>query len=263
MFRTFITFTVIVLIWHFICLIFNLPSFILPSPKLVAIALFNNFFEILNHSSITLLEIILSLLFGIILGSFFAILISISKTFKRWLMPILLSSQAIPVFALAPILVLWLGYGISSKIVIGTIIVFFPIASNFSDAINNIPKQYLHAGETLGLSKIQILYLSIYPSIHNNKRNYLASSWMDLMSPYSHLMNPQLQLKDHQNQYYWQILVFLKLESSMLRFCEPQIMQRHDLFELQMKRNNKDCHMDQTIYRNLQNIHLMKKLKDD
>ena len=61
MFRVFITFTVIVLIWHFICLIFDLPSFILPSPKLVAIALFNNFFEILNHSSITLLEIILSL----------------------------------------------------------------------------------------------------------------------------------------------------------------------------------------------------------
>ena len=163
MFRTFITFTVIVLIWHVICLIFDLPSFILPSPKIVAIALFNNFFEILNHSSITLLEIISSLLFGIILGSFFAILISISKTLKRWLMPILLSSQAIPVFALAPILVLWFGYGISSKIVIGTIIVFFPIASNFSDAINNIPKQYLHAGETLGLSKIQILYLLKLP----------------------------------------------------------------------------------------------------
>ena len=75
----------------------------------------------------------------------------------------LLSSQAIPVFAIAPILVLWLGYGISSKVVIGTIIVFFPIASNFSDALNNIPKQYLNAGETLGLSKIQILYLLKLP----------------------------------------------------------------------------------------------------
>ncbi len=163
MFRTLITFMVIILIWYVICLLFNLPSFILPSPKLVAIALFNNFPEILNHSSITLLEIIASLIFGIISGIFFAILISISKTLKRLIMPILLSSQAIPVFALAPILVLWLGYGISSKIVIGTIIVFFPIASNFSDAINNIPKQYLHAGETLGLSKIQILYLLKLP----------------------------------------------------------------------------------------------------
>ena len=148
MFRTFITFTIIVLIWHVICLIFDLPSFILPSPKMVSIALLNNFFEILNHSVI--------ILFGIILGSFFAILISISVTLKRWIMPILLASQSIPVFALAPILVLWFGYGISSKIVIGTIIVFYPIASNFSDALNKIPKEFIHAGQTLGFSKLQI-----------------------------------------------------------------------------------------------------------
>ena len=75
----------------------------------------------------------------------------------------LLSSQAIPVFAIAPILVLWLGYGISSKVVIGTIIVFFPIASNFSDALNNVQKQYLNDVETIGLSKIQILYLLKLP----------------------------------------------------------------------------------------------------
>ena len=121
------------------------------------------YYEILNHSQITLLEIILSLIFGILIGTLFAILVSTSNNLKRWLMPMLLSSQAIPVFAIAPILVLWLGYGISSKVVIGTIIVFFPIASNFSDALNNVPKQYLNAGETLGLSKIQILYLLKLP----------------------------------------------------------------------------------------------------
>ena len=135
----------------------------MPTPYLVGLSLIENYYEILNHTQTTLLEIILSLIFGILIGTMFAILVSTSNSLKRWLMPILLSSQAIPVFALAPILVLWLGYGISSKIVIGTIIVFFPIASNFSDAINNIPKQYLHAGETLGLSKIQILYLLKLP----------------------------------------------------------------------------------------------------
>ena len=160
----FLTTTIIILIfWQLICVILNLPTFILPTPYLVGLSLIENYYEILNHTKITLLEIILSLIFGILIGTIFAILVSTSNNLKRWLMPILLSSQAIPVFALAPILVLWLGYGISSKIVIGTIIVFFPIASNFSDAINNIPKQYLHAGETLGLSKIQILYLLKLP----------------------------------------------------------------------------------------------------
>ena len=164
MFRILITFIVIIIFWYIICLLFELPSFILPSPDLVAIALFNNFSEILNHSSITLLEILLSLFFGIVLGSFFAVLISLSERLKRWIMPLLLASQSIPVFALAPILVLWFGYGISSKVIIGTIIVFFPIASNFSDALNKIPKEYIHAGQTLGFSKLQIFNLIKLPN---------------------------------------------------------------------------------------------------
>ena len=164
MFRILVTFIVIIVFWYINCLLFELPSFILPSPDLVAIALFNNFFEILNHSSITLLEILLSLFFGIVLGSFFAVLISLSERLKRWIMPLLLASQSIPVFALAPILVLWFGYGISSKVVIGTIIVFFPIASNFSDALNKIPKEYIHAGQTLGFSELQIFNLIKLPN---------------------------------------------------------------------------------------------------
>ena len=163
MIRFLATFIIILIFWQLICIILNLPPFILPTPYLVGLSLIENYYEILNHTKITLLEIILSLIFGILIGTIFAILVSTSNNLKRWLMPILLSSQAIPVFALAPILVLWLGYGISSKIVIGTIIVFFPIASNFSDALNNIPKQYLDAGQTLGFSKVQILYLLKLP----------------------------------------------------------------------------------------------------
>ena len=163
MMRFLTTSLIILIFWQLICIILNLPPFILPTPYLVGLSLIENYYEILNHTQTTLLEIILSLIFGILIGTMFAILVSTSNSLKRWLMPILLSSQAIPVFAIAPILVLWLGYGISSKIVIGTIIVFFPIASNFSDAINNIPKPYLHAGETLGFSKIQILYLLKLP----------------------------------------------------------------------------------------------------
>ena len=95
---------------------------------------------------------------------FLILLISLSERLKRWIMPLLLASQSIPVFALAPILVLWFGYGISSKVVIGTIIVFFPIASNFSDALNKIPKEYIHAGQTLGFSKLQIFNLIKLPN---------------------------------------------------------------------------------------------------
>ena len=164
MFRILVTFTVIIIFWYLVCLIFELPSFILPSPDLVGIAFIKNYLEIIDHSFTTLTEIIISLILGIIIGSIFAILISTSITLKRWIMPILLASQAIPVFALAPILVLWFGYGITSKIVIGTLIVFFPIASNFSDALNKIPKEFLDAGQTLGLGKLHIFFLIKLPT---------------------------------------------------------------------------------------------------
>ena len=131
MIRFLATFIIILIFWQLICIILNLPPFILPTPYLVGLSLIENYYEILNHTKITLLEIILSLIFGILIGTIFAILVSTSNNLKRWLMPILLSSQAIPVFALAPILVLWLGYGISSKIVIGTIIVFFQLLQIF------------------------------------------------------------------------------------------------------------------------------------
>ena len=149
--------------WQIICSIFNLPPYILPTPYLVLLSIKNNWSELLFHASITIIEILASLFIGIIIGSFFAIIISFSSKLKRWVMPILLASQSIPVFALAPILILWFGYGISSKIIIGVLIVFFPIASNFSDAINKTPKQHLDAGNTLGLSKNQVFWLIKIP----------------------------------------------------------------------------------------------------
>ncbi len=161
--RFFIITLSLLFIWQMICLIFNMPPYILPSPFLVLLSIKNNWNELFFHASITLIEILASLFIGIIIGSIFALIISYSSKLKRWIMPILLASQSIPVFALAPILILWFGYGISSKIIIGVLIVFFPIASNFSDAINKTPKQFLDAGKTLGLSKSQVFWLIKIP----------------------------------------------------------------------------------------------------
>ncbi len=157
-----ITFTLL-LIWEIICIILKMPTYILPPPTLVFLSIINHWDELLYHASITIIEILASLFIGIIIGSVFALIISFSSKLRRWILPVLLTSQSIPVFALAPILVLWFGYGITSRIIIGVLIVFFPIASNFSDSINKTPKQYLDAAKTLGLSKSQIFWLIKIP----------------------------------------------------------------------------------------------------
>ena len=134
MFRgLFIAITIFV-IWEVCCIFFELPTFMLPPPTMIFVSIYNNWEELLVHSSYTLVEILASIVIGTIIGITTALAISSSVRLKIWVMPILLASQSIPVFALAPLLILWLGYGMSSKIVIGVLIVFFPITSNFTDA---------------------------------------------------------------------------------------------------------------------------------
>jgi len=151
-------------IWEFSCVYFSLPPFMLPPPSKIFISIYTNWELLIKHASYTLVEILASIFIGTIIGVVTALTISSSERLKRWVMPILLASQSIPVFALAPLLILWLGYGMSSKIVIGVLIVFFPITSNFTDALNKVPQELIDAGKTIGLSKTQVFWKIKIPS---------------------------------------------------------------------------------------------------
>ena len=151
-------------IWEFSCVYFSLPPFMLPPPSKIFISIYTNWDLLIKHASYTLVEILASIFIGTIIGVVTALTISSSERLKRWVMPILLASQSIPVFALAPLLILWLGYGMSSKIVIGVLIVFFPITSNFTDALNKVPQELIDAGKTIGLSKTQVFWKIKIPS---------------------------------------------------------------------------------------------------
>jgi len=149
---------IIFLIWEISCVIFEIPPFMLPPPTKIFTSMYNNIDILLNHAAYTLVEILASIIIGSFIGITTALIISSSPRLKRWIMPILLASQSIPVFALAPLLILWLGYGMSSKIVIGVLIVFFPITSNFTDALNKVPQELIDAGKTIGFTKFQIFW---------------------------------------------------------------------------------------------------------
>ena len=155
---------IIFLIWEISCVIFEIPPFMLPPPTKIFTSMYNNIDILLNHASYTLVEILASIIIGSFIGISTALIISSSPRLKRWIMPILLASQSIPVFALAPLLILWLGYGMSSKIVIGVLIVFFPITSNFTDALNKVPQELIDAGKTIGFNKMQIFWKIKIPS---------------------------------------------------------------------------------------------------
>ena len=131
------------LFWHFLGICGDLPQFLLPSPFLVMQTFVSNFSLILKHAVVTGSEIILGLLAGTVLGSVTAICLAISPVARTIVRPMMVLSQALPVFALAPLLTLWLGYGLWPKILMALLIIYFPVTSAFFDGLMNTPKGML------------------------------------------------------------------------------------------------------------------------
>lgn len=155
--RILISAVVILGLWQFIVIVFALPSFILPSPLAVFTKLIQRYDVLFAHSWITAQEILLGLGLGLSMGLLFALQMLLFDPLRRWLLPILIASQAIPVFAIAPILMLWLGYGIASKVVMAALIIFFPVTTCCYDGLRNTPSGYLDLAHTMGASKWQLL----------------------------------------------------------------------------------------------------------
>ncbi|MCY9828998.1 ABC transporter permease, partial [Vibrio chagasii] len=107
--RLLISSVVILGLWQLVVVVFEMPSFILPAPAEVFLKLIERYDVLLKHTWVTAQEILLGLLLGLTMGLFFALQMLMFEPLKRWLLPILIASQAIPVFAIAPVLMLWLG----------------------------------------------------------------------------------------------------------------------------------------------------------
>ncbi|MFC1237330.1 ABC transporter permease [Vibrio sp. F74] len=144
-------------LWQLIVVVFAFPPFILPSPHAVMMKLIQRIDVLLFHTWVTTQEILLGLILGLTMGLFFALQMLLFEPLKRWLLPVLIASQAIPVFAIAPILMLWLGYGIASKVVMAALIIFFPVTTCCYDGLRSTPNGYLDLAKTMSASKWQTL----------------------------------------------------------------------------------------------------------
>ncbi|MEP6267040.1 MAG: ABC transporter permease [Paracoccaceae bacterium] len=145
------------LLWYGLVLATNAPHFILPSPWRVAQAAWDNRLLIAENALVTINEVALGLTLGALLGALTAVQLASSRRLHRLIMPFLVFTQAVPVFALAPILTLWFGYGIASKVVMAVLIVFFPVTSAFYDGLTRVPSNILDLAQTMGGTKWQIM----------------------------------------------------------------------------------------------------------
>jgi len=144
-------------IWQAVIWLFAPAHFILPSPLSVASVFVRQPLFLLEQSLTTALEIVLGFLCGAISGAAAAFVLAAFPAAGALVWPLVLILQAFPVFVLAPILVIWLGFGMASKVAMATIIIFFPVASAFADGLRRTERDILDAVSLTNASHWQTL----------------------------------------------------------------------------------------------------------
>lgn len=148
--------------WELAVRALGLPPFILPAPSRIALELVRRHRLLAAHAAITFGEVLAGFALGAAAGVTLALLLDASPSLRRAAMPWLVASQAVPVFAVAPLLVLWLGYGWASKVAMASVITFFPVTVNVLDGLRPDPDA-LRLFVALGASRWQLLRMLKLP----------------------------------------------------------------------------------------------------
>lgn len=156
--RYWVILVVMLIIWEVIVSLFKLPPYILPGPVIVFSSLLEHGQLILHNAWPTILEALLGLLLGSLLGMWASLCLIYFRWARFWFLPLLITSQALPTFAIAPLLVIWFGYGMASKIVVAMLMIFFPVASAFYDGLRRTPVEWLYLAQVMGTSRWRVLW---------------------------------------------------------------------------------------------------------
>lgn len=145
-------------VWQAMCFVGALPSYMLPSPIQVFQALVADFPLMMEHAKATLQEAFIGLTIGIIGGFLLAAIMEQCHLLYKALYPVLVITQTIPTVAIAPLLVLWMGYGIAPKVTLVALISFFPIAIGLLDGFKEADEDGIRLMRAMGASDRQIFW---------------------------------------------------------------------------------------------------------
>ena len=143
--------------WGWMANALNLEDFLVPAPSEIAKALWEDRSLLAENGWVTLREVLLGFGCALAAGLAFAVVLHLSETARRAFYPLLVASQTIPIIAIAPILVIWFGYGIGPKLAIVALICFFPITVNALDGLRSVDPDAVKMMRTLDASRWQIL----------------------------------------------------------------------------------------------------------
>jgi putative hydroxymethylpyrimidine transport system permease protein len=150
--------------WELLAKLGHVENYLLPAPSEVASALWQDRDLLAPDAWVTAREVLLGLALALAVGVAIALVLHLSPVLRRAAYPLVVASQAIPVVVIAPILVIWFGYGITPKLIVIALICFFPVVVNTLDGLEGVDGDQAKMMRTLGASRLDLLRRLELPS---------------------------------------------------------------------------------------------------
>ena len=146
----------LLILWQLVILIGGIEKYILPAPSDVIKVIIKDFNVMLPNILITIYEGVVGFLLSAVAALILAIIMDMSTLVKRALYPLFVISQTIPIIALAPLFMIWFGFGTLPKIIVVVLVCFFPIVISISDGLESVDNDFINHFKLMGASRIKI-----------------------------------------------------------------------------------------------------------
>jgi ABC-type nitrate/sulfonate/bicarbonate transport system permease component len=146
------------LVWEVVVDTLKVPTYLLPAPSAVVQDMVTNWHLLFHHSLVTLYEIGLGFLVSIAIAMPLAVLFTYSRVFEKMIYPLIVGTQTIPKVAVAPLFLVWFGFGMTPKIIIVTLMTFFPIVINAVVGLKSLNFQTVYLAQSMGAGPLQVFW---------------------------------------------------------------------------------------------------------
>ncbi|SMB90717.1 ABC-type nitrate/sulfonate/bicarbonate transport system, permease component [Desulfonispora thiosulfatigenes DSM 11270] len=154
----------IILVWEIFVKALQIPKWILPAPSIIINSLFSNLPYMFNHTIATLAEALLGFVLAIIISFIIAFLMDSISFIRKAIYPLLIISQTIPIISVAPLFIIWFGYGILPKIIVVQLVCFFPIVISLLGGLASVDDDQINLLRSMGASNLELFKMVKLPA---------------------------------------------------------------------------------------------------
>ena len=159
-----LTLLALVVLWEVLVRLFRVESWLLPAPTAIAAALIKDWPTLVHHSGITVYEALIGFTLSVILAFVLAGLMDSLPLIRRALYPLLVTSQTVPIISVAPLFLIWFGYGLLPKVLVVVLVCFFPVVVSFLQGLLVVDPELIDLLRSMGASRLLIFRLAKLPA---------------------------------------------------------------------------------------------------